>query len=136
MSEKMFLDHYQFEIRKSGMYYIDDDNKEHKVVYFGICANGLQDICIAKTGLKPHDINLKKISDVDKKDIVYVPKGDICWIRVKPPLSGNRHAIIIDLGIGNNKLKEMVREIIRRFRTTESKDYAMYGGERYDENSQ
>jgi len=124
----------RFILRETETYYIDDNNKEHKIVNVAICANGPRDLCIAKKSLKPHHINVMKIANVkNKKDIVYVPKGDICWIRIKPPLSNNRHALIIDLGIADSKLKEMIKELFRRFGSIESKDYAMYGGKRYDE---
>lgn len=122
------VESYHFELREDGLYYIDDDGQEHKAVRVGICANGIRDLCIAWIGPGAGNINIKKIADVDPKHILYVPRGDILWMRIEPPL-GDRHSIFVD--IAELGVKEMVKAIVRRFPGVKGQDYDMYGGEQY-----
>jgi len=122
---------YHFEIREDAVYYIDEDGQEHKAVRLGICANGVRDLCIAWIGPGAGNVNIKKIADVDPKRILWIPRGDILWMKIEPPL-GDRHSIFMD--VADPGVKEIVKAVVRRFPGVKGEDYHMYGGVDYWEN--
>jgi hypothetical protein len=118
-----------FELHADALYYVDDDGGKHKIVKFGVCANGVRDLCIYWKGPRAGNVSIGKIVDVAKEHILWIPKGDILWMQFTPPL-GDRHSLYMDIG-SNPTVKDLVREMIRRFPGEKGSDYDMYGGEQY-----
>jgi len=118
-----------FELYADALYWIDEEGGKHKIVKAGICANGVRDLCIYWKGPRAGDISLGKIADIEKEHILWIPKGDILWMRFEPPL-GDKHSFYVDIG-SDVRVKDMVREMLRRFKGMKGSEYDMFGGEQY-----
>lgn len=119
----------RFIMTSEALFYLDDDKQEHKVVKFSIVANGIRDLCVVWKGSKAGDVTIAKIAEVDPKHVLRVPKGDILWMKIEPPLR-DRHSLIVDVE-SDFEIKKLVGEIARRLKGTKGPDYYMYGGEQY-----
>jgi len=119
----------RFQLNEQGMFWIDDEDKKHRIVKAGICANGVRDLCIYCKGPRAGDVHIGKIVDVEKSHILYIPKGDILQLMFEPPL-GDRHSVYIDIA-SSPEIKDMVKEMLRRFSNVKGSDYDMYAGEQY-----
>ncbi|MDH5770168.1 MAG: hypothetical protein OEZ25_02615 [Candidatus Bathyarchaeota archaeon] len=92
-------------------FYVSPETTMHKITRMVIIANGTCDLCIAK-GKKPGANTVKEIAKVDKRDIVYVPLGDILWLNITPPYEG-AHSLIMDIGPDKERMKELVEAMGR-----------------------
>jgi hypothetical protein len=119
-----------FELHADAMYWIDDEGAKHKIVKAGVCANGLRDLCIYWKGPGTNDVTVGKIIEVAKEHVLWIPKGDILWIKFKPSLADGRCSLYLDVG-SDLVIKDMVREILRTFGGKKGLEYDMFGGERY-----
>jgi len=119
-----------FELDAHAMYWVDDKGAKHKIVEAGICANGVRDMCIYWKGPGMNDVSVGKIVEVAKEHVLYIPKGDILWIRFEPPLVDGRCSFYLDIG-SDLAVEDMVREILRRFGGKKGSEYDMFGGEQY-----
>jgi hypothetical protein len=119
-----------FELYADAMYWIDDEGAKHKIVKAGICANGVRDLCIYWKGPGTNDVSVGKIVEVAKEHVLWIPKGDILWIRFEPPLADGSCSFYLDIG-SDLAVEDMVREILRRFGGKKGSEYDMFGGEQY-----
>jgi hypothetical protein len=119
----------RFQLSKTEMYWFDDEGKKHKIVKAGICANGTRDLCIYWKGPRAGDVSIGKIVDVEKDRILWIPKGDILQLMFEPPL-GDRHSLYVDVE-SSLEIKDMVREMLRRFSNVKGSEYDMYAGKQY-----
>jgi hypothetical protein len=119
-----------FKLYTDAMYWIDDEGAKHKIVKAGICANGVRDLCIYWKGPNMNDVSVGKIVDVAKEHILWIPKGDILWIRFKPSLDDGRCSFYLDVG-NDPKIKDMVRTMLHTFKNKKGSEYDMFGGEPY-----
>ena len=71
-----------------------------------------------------------KTADVAKERILWIPKGDILWVKFEAPVHGDRHSVYVDIE-SDPAMKIMVREMLRRFGVAKGADYEMFGGEQY-----
>jgi hypothetical protein len=120
----------RFRFDENGMYWFDDEGGKHKIVKADILANGVRDLCIYWKGPGMNDVTVGKIVEVPKEHILWIPKGDILWIRFDPPLADGRCSAYLDVR-ADPVVKDIVREILRRFGGEKGSDYDMFGGEQY-----
>lgn len=116
-----------WEVYDSGVY-LKLYEKLHKVVNVNLMANGTQDICYANVN---GQLLIKKIVDVEKKDIVHIPSQDIAIFEFKhilpTPICGKYLMLEID-----EQFEPFVRHIVNRFPTAhKGKDWEMYDGKDY-----
>jgi hypothetical protein len=119
-----------FEMTADAMYWIDDDGLKHKIVKTGICANGVRDLCIYWKGPGTNDVTVGKIIEVAKEHVLWIPKGDILWIKFEPSLDDGRCSFYLDVG-NDPKIKDMIRTMLHTFKNKKGLDYDMFGGEQY-----
>ncbi len=128
-AQSMF-EHTHFKLYPDAMYWIDDEGAKHKIVESGICSNGVRDLCIYWKGPGTNDVTVGKIVEVAKEHVLWIPKGDILWIKFKPSLADGRCSFYLDIG-SDLAVKDMVREILRTFGGKKGLEYDMFGGEQY-----
>jgi hypothetical protein len=119
-----------FKLYEDAMYWIDDEGAKHKIVEAGVCANGVRDLCIYWKGPNVNDVSVGKIVEVAKEHVLWIPKGDILWITFEPALADGGCSFYMDIG-SDLAVKDMVREILRRFGGKKGSEYDMFGGEQY-----
>jgi len=119
-----------FQLDKGGMYWFDHEGVKHKITKAGVCANGVRDLCIYWKGPNVNDVSVGKIVEVAKEHVLWIPKGDILWITFEPALADGGCSFYLDIG-SDLAVKDMVREILRRFGGKKGSEYDMFGGEQY-----
>jgi hypothetical protein len=124
------VEHSCFEFDETAMYFVDGEGEKHKIVDGGIYANGIRDLCIYWRGPKAGDIAIGKTVDISKDRILWIPKGDILWLKFESLVYVDRHSVFVDIE-SDPRIKPMVSEMLRRFGTSRGADYEMFGGGQY-----
>lgn len=109
-------------------YFITPEGEKHKVTEAQIVANGVRDLCITK------QLDIKKISDTKKENIISIPKGDLLFARVTPTYNNNEY-MVFDLGEDPVHVKPLVGMMLEDFGTSNLKcgsNYEMYAGDMYN----
>jgi hypothetical protein len=114
-------------------FYVSPEGSTHIITRAYIIANGIRDLCIVK-GAKPGDVCCRKIGKAKKDEILLIPLGDILWINIDPPYTGNVHSIVLDIGSNEQDMKPLVRALLEYgdvSKSTKGDQYDMYGGDNY-----
>lgn len=108
--------------------YLNIRGERYKLIETKLMANGTHDVCFANIN---GQLLIKKIVDVDEKNIVHIPQHDIAIFtferKLPPPFCGKYLTMEID-----EQLEPFIRHIVNRFpHTDHGIDYEMYGGKNY-----
>ena len=117
---------YIYDKKQNCFFFVSVNGTKHKVTQACVIANGIHDLCVR------NNMHISKISETERGDIYYIPKGDILWLTIEPPFKGNC-TIIQDIGGDLESMTCFVKHLMKvGVVQKHGKDYAMYGGDNYE----
>ena len=116
----------EFEIVGNQLYYVPTDEKKIRVARFGLCANGVRDLCII---YEDSDYKIAKLAETTEDKIILIPKGDIACFVLEKPYHG-KCTIIMDVE-SDLRTRDLIKAILKMQHGEKGEDFDMYAGGRY-----
>ena len=94
-------------------YYVSPGGSKHIITRSILFANVNHDICLV-AGDGPDEIKLAKLGEAKarKDKILNVPLGDILWLNLSPPYSGNMSSMVLDISSDQKNTKPLLRKML------------------------